>query len=82
MTRPSTLHAVAIVAIAAALLLAGCGRKGRLDQPPDAAPTPQAVAPQPDQPRDLLTQTPSDLDDKPALTTGPKRRLPIDVLLN
>ena len=82
MTRPSTLRAAAIVAIAAALLLGGCGRKGRLDQPPDASPTPQAVAPQPDAPRDLLTQTPSDLDDKPVATTGPKRRLPIDVLLN
>ena len=83
MKRPSTLRAAVIIAIAAALLLGGCGRKGRLDQPPDASPTPQAVAPQVDQqPRDLLTQTPSDLDDKPAATAGPKRRLPIDVLLN
>ena len=82
MTRPSTLHAAAIMAIAAALLLGGCGRKGKLDAPPDATPTPQAAAPQqqPDQPRDALA--PSDVEDKPVATTGPKRRLPIDVLLN
>ena len=81
MNRPSTLRAAAIVAIAAALLLAGCGRKGRLDPPPDAPAVPQANAPPSgEQRQDLLTQTPD--DDKPSTPGVPKRRLPIDVPLN
>jgi predicted small lipoprotein YifL len=86
-TKLSTLHAAAIVAIAAALLLGGCGRKGRLDAPPTATPASETVAPQAeatpdaDAPRDLFGQPQADPDEKP-VTTGRKRRLPMDVLLN
>jgi predicted small lipoprotein YifL len=41
----SALRLAAFVALAAALALGGCGRKGPLDPPPSAA-----IAPAPDQP--------------------------------
>jgi predicted small lipoprotein YifL len=42
----SALRLAAFVALAAALALGGCGRKGSLDPPPSTA----AIAPAPDQP--------------------------------
>jgi len=76
-----SFNCVVIAAVAAALLLTGCGRKGRLDPPPDAPVVPQAQAPLSDEQRhDLLTNTPE--DDRPAVPGVPKRRMPMDVLLN
>ncbi len=75
--RSSALQVAGIVAISAALLLAGCGRRGQLDLPPSAAATPQQATQE--QPR-VLTQAPD--DDAPARVVGQKRRLPIDVLID
>jgi hypothetical protein len=71
-----------MVAIAAAAVLSGCGRKGPLDPPPGGmvlehrpglTPTSRAGA-----------DAPPDADDqgRPIAPTGPKRRIPLDVLID
>ena len=68
----------AIGALVAALGLAGCGRKGGLDPPPDAAITDQNGTTQP--PPGAAAVGP---DGKPvAPTQGPQRRTYLDWLLN
>jgi len=74
--------------LAAALGLAGCGRKGALDPPPGASleGVPQANMP------DLMskrTSTPAagqaqgvGPDGQPLAPKGPKKQIPLDVLLN
>ena len=80
MNRPVTTRVVAIAAVAAALLLSGCGRKGPLDLPPSASASPQAANPQSDeQPSFGQPLTDSKAVSAP---TGRKRRLPIDVLVD
>src|SRR5215471_15607522 len=58
----SALRLAGLVALAAALALGGCGRKGPLDPPPSAA-----IAPAPDQPS---------LGDNPDPNMGGYRRAP------
>jgi predicted small lipoprotein YifL len=79
-TRPiARLATVSVMALA--LALAACGRKGGLDLPPSAsaaAPGPSAsAAPGPGAgPYDSYS------DGRPVTPNGPKKRLPIDVLLD
>ena len=77
MKRSSALQVAGIVAISAALLLTGCGRRGPLDLPPSATATPQQATQE--QPRTPM-QSPD--DEAPARVVGQKRRLPIDVLID
>ncbi|WP_229266700.1 lipoprotein [Leptospira sp. severe_002] len=83
--RPASLRLATFAALAAAMLLAGCGRKGALDPPPGGWQLPQSptsmtnvtnrAAAEPAQPQ-------YDTDGKPIAPPGPKRSLPMDVLLN
>ena len=74
---------LAVTGALAALLLAGCGRKGPLDPPPGAWVTPpgtpshQTARPAPAQPATLEYGP----DGKPIAPAGPKRRIPGDWLL-
>jgi predicted small lipoprotein YifL len=85
------LHLALIGALAASLGLAACGRKGPLDPPPGAslAGEPQAdtnpmsnpiVAPIGGQVRDGNPGVGP--DGKPMAPKGPKKQIPLDVLLN
>ena len=60
------------LAVALAMALSGCGRKGPLDPPPGA----QLVEPS------ASGQAEFDAQGRPIAPTGQKRRLPIDVLLD
>ena len=79
-TRPiARLATVSVMALA--LTLAACGRKGGLDLAPDAAvaqPGPAAAA-VPGSPAAPYDASP---DGRPVAPNGPKKRLPIDVLLD
>jgi hypothetical protein len=78
--RPVALRFAVVGALAAALLLSACGRKGQLDPPPGALasqPTPGAAA----TPNDTVVQQGPD-GDQPTAAPGQRRRLPIDMLLN
>ena len=83
MNRFPTLRLAAFAALAAGLLLSGCGRKGPLDLPPGAAAAvPQdAAPPAAEDQRNLFGEPLSDTS-KPAGAVGPKRRMPMDGLLN
>ncbi len=71
------LRIAAIGALAAALGLAGCGRKSGLDPPPTAAVSDPTAEAQPAAPPAIGP------DGKPiAPATGRKKWLPIDVLLD
>jgi predicted small lipoprotein YifL len=85
------LRLVLIGALAASLGLAACGRKGPLDPPPGAslAGEPQANRP------DLMSSKPAPIggraqdgnagvgpDGQPLAPKGPKKQIPLDVLLN
>ncbi|HVX99259.1 MAG TPA: lipoprotein [Pseudorhodoplanes sp.] len=79
------LYRVALAAaLAGALALAACGRKGPLDAPPGAAITPAAApeaAPQED--RTLFGDaTNRDPGSQPVAPKGQKKRIPLDVLLD
>ena len=86
--RTATMRVVAIAAVAAALLLSGCGRKGPLDLPPAATAAPQNPAPQSaalpsgEQPQPSFAQPLAEADTRSVAPTGRKRRLPIDVLID
>jgi predicted small lipoprotein YifL len=87
LSRPNRSLAIATIgALALALTLAGCGRKGALDPPPggyydgDAARAPAtgrggAPAAREQQPE-------YDEDGRPIVSKGPKRRLPVDWLID
>jgi predicted small lipoprotein YifL len=81
--HPSSLALIA--ALAAALALAGCGRKGGLDLPPvtSGAAQPGSEAPA-DEPASLSSTIMPSRGSKRELPPppAPKRQLPIDVLLN
>jgi len=87
------LRLALISALAASLGLAACGRKGPLDPPPGAS---IEGVPQPNMP-DLISSNRGaqpiggqakdnnpgvGLDGQPLAPTGPKKRIPLDVLLN
>jgi predicted small lipoprotein YifL len=73
-----------VAALAVALLLAGCGRKGSLDQPPGSsqyqqgAPTPAA----PDAPPQPGMHKEFDENGRPVAPAGQKKRFFLDWLLN
>jgi predicted small lipoprotein YifL len=64
-----------LAALAAALGLTGCGRKGPLDPPPAASLAGDQAA---------QKSTPASIDasGRPRAAPGPKKRIPLDVLLN
>jgi predicted small lipoprotein YifL len=66
------LRLVLIGAFAAALALAGCGRKGPLDPPPASLTDQHPVG----------NSATSEKPGQPQATTVPNKRIPLDVLLN
>jgi predicted small lipoprotein YifL len=86
--------AVAVISLVAAVALTGCGRKGPLDPPPGAAPTPAPASTKPASGASLNPMAPAETGDKkraeppvftsagkPVAITAPKRPLPMDWLL-
>ena len=72
------LARIAVIGVLAATLgLAGCGRKGGLDPPPGAAAAEANDVPRPD-----ATPERSPNYDPNVPPAGPKRRLPIDILID
>ena len=63
---------VAVLALALGLTLSACGRKGGLDAPPDG----QGFYPLPGAQPDL------DAQGRPIAPAAPKKRIPLDVLLD
>jgi predicted small lipoprotein YifL len=87
------LRLALVGALAVSLGLAACGRKGALDPPPGAS---LEGVPQPNMPN-LISSNPGTApiggqvkdnnpgvgpDGQPLAPTGPKKRIPLDVLLN
>jgi predicted small lipoprotein YifL len=71
------LARIAVIGVLAATLgLAGCGRKGALDPPPGAA-----AAEAKDVPPDATPERSPNYDPN-VPPAGPKRRLPIDILID
>jgi predicted small lipoprotein YifL len=62
-----------IAVLAAAFALSACGRKGPLDPPPSASLAGQEPA---------STGLVMDSEGRPIAPAGPKKRIPLDVLLN
>jgi predicted small lipoprotein YifL len=62
-----------VAVLATALGLAACGRKGPLDPPPAASATGEQQA---------STTVTIDSEGHPHTAPGPKRHIPLDVLLN
>lgn len=77
MTRRSCVR-IAAAGCLAALVLAGCGRKGPLDPPPGAWVTPQGM---PMHREDGTQQRATDENGNP-VASGPKRRIPADWLID
>ena len=86
------LRLAVIGALFAALGLAGCGRKGPLDPPPGASMADQPIAPGlmtgPSSPVTPIGGQPNKdnpgvgPDGQPLAPAGPKKRIPLDVLLD
>ena len=82
-------HIAGIGAVAAALALGGCGRKGPLDAPPSAGTVPSAQATSSNvglspvaEPQAPATPAAFDAQGRPvAPSNAPKKRLPMDWLL-
>jgi predicted small lipoprotein YifL len=74
----------AVGALACALGLAGCGRKAGLDAPPSAAiePPPGAQSGASSEPAPGASQSGFTPDGRPVAPPGPKKRLPIDFLVD
>jgi predicted small lipoprotein YifL len=68
-----------IAALAAAISLSACGRKGPLDPPPGASLAGQQITPEGVETRDRPILGP---DGKPLAPAGANKRIPLDVLLN
>ena len=84
MTRPARYSTGLIVALAAVLLLSGCGRKGPLDPPPGSGSY-QGGQPAPGGPGASPTRgMPQDFDEngKPIAPPGQKTRQYFDWLLD
>ena len=83
-------HIAGIGAVAAALVLGGCGRKGPLDPPPSAGTSPSAQAASPNvglstvaEPQAPATPAAFDAQGRPvAPSNAPKKHLPMDWLLD
>jgi len=87
-TRAHFARLALIGALAAALGLTGCGRKGPLDPPPSASAVPSAqAAPAGSSPNPLARSAPRSReafgpDGQPIASPGPKKSLPLDWLLD
>jgi predicted small lipoprotein YifL len=69
-----------VLALSAAVMLSGCGRKGPLEPPPgDAMLQNQPAAPAADQGSILF---PDADQGKPVAPAGQRRRIPLDVLID
>jgi predicted small lipoprotein YifL len=82
--RHRSLISLAIVT-AFALALAGCGRKGALDPPPGGyalSPTTKTPVTSRGESLPKRTEPAYDEEGKPIAPEGPKRRTPLDWLLN
>lgn len=81
--RPASLRLATFAAVAAAVLLAGCGRKGPLDPPPGgwSLPTGTGMTHLSNKPAEPAPQQ-YDASGKPIAPDGPKRSMPMDALLN
>ena len=79
--RPDRLFVRLVIIGALAAVLAGCGRKGSLDLPPGAAADATTVVPQ-DSTSPTLVGTMTGNSSKPVAPAGPKKSIPLDVLLN
>ena len=81
--RSDRLVLVAVIGLVA-IVLAGCGRKGPLDLPPGAAIDSSTSLPQDSgtSPSLLGSMSGSAPGAKPAAPAGPKKSIPLDVLLN
>jgi predicted small lipoprotein YifL len=79
-----TFRFALIVAFAATFGLTACGRKGPLDPPPSAtaAPAGSAGVPSGDAAADDAATPSATGEDPAARSQAPKRRIPLDVLLN
>ncbi len=75
--RPFRALVLIGVVAAAALTLAGCGRKSGLDLPPSAAAAPAHTAE-----NEAKSISPISKPEKPQPRVVPKRSLPIDILLD
>jgi predicted small lipoprotein YifL len=72
-----------VAALAVALLLSGCGRKGPLDPPPGSSQYQQgAPASAPGAPPQPGMHQEFDENGKPVAPAGQKKRLPLDWLLD
>jgi predicted small lipoprotein YifL len=89
--KPRFSHIALIGALVAAFALSGCGRKGPLDPPPGAAGAPPAqvtaspnvFSPVPERQQAASQEGSFDAQGRPiGIGSGPKRRLPIDWLLD
>jgi predicted small lipoprotein YifL len=84
-TSPASSRWVALVLIAGTLALAGCGRKGGLDLPPNAPPQPTASAAETEAEtaanKGTLFNPSYGSDTPPAATKGTKRPFVLDPLL-
>jgi predicted small lipoprotein YifL len=80
--RSKTMAVAALCALAPALLLAGCGRKGALDPPPGGMILEQRQGLTPTTRRAGEPVPEFDDQGRPVAPTGPKRRIPPDLLLN
>jgi len=79
-TRSPFVH-LAVAGALAALLLAGCGRKGPLDAPPGAWVTPPGTVSHQRAAPAAATQEYGP-DGKPIAPAGPQRRIPADWLID
>jgi predicted small lipoprotein YifL len=78
-----SLSGLAVIALLAALTLAGCGRKGPLDPPPAAAVTGEQAAPTGDKSAPATDKSAAiGPDGKPIAPSAPNKRFFLDGLLN
>jgi predicted small lipoprotein YifL len=85
--RPTSAGWTILVVAAAALMLAGCGRKGPLDLPPNSPPAPQLSSAPADTATDAASKpslfNPSyGTDAAPAASRGTKKSFVLDPLLD
>jgi predicted small lipoprotein YifL len=78
---------LAAVGVCAAVLLAGCGRKGPLDPPPGAwvtqpGQTPHVGAGAPANAAQPAARRETDDEGRPIAPAGPQRRIPADWLID
>lgn len=80
------LRLALIGVLALSLGLSACGRKGPLDPPPsvsaDGEPRAETPASQPSPMGAIMPGSGQGDDDRSAEPVGPKKRIPLDILLN